>query len=258
MQAPEPSSDAPDAAASESEELAAKAIWLRFHSSSAKKQRKAVEKAVSVRVWRGLIDAPEGFCQLSERTLRRCWNRVKEYERNPSLWTALLIDDRFGRPRAREYSSRVDNLFRADFLRPERPSASASYDRIKGIAAAENLQMPAMKTLTRRMRAEVTWQAIAFSRYGTKALEATYPAQERDRSVFRALEALNADGWRSDNLVQWPDGYIGRPGHPLMAGFIQWRDRGLAPRSLRKLRLDTAQFRRLGPRLRPSRDGLSG
>ncbi|MGH8338552.1 MAG: transposase domain-containing protein, partial [Gammaproteobacteria bacterium] len=49
-------------------------------------------------------------------------------------------------------------------------------------------------------------------------MEATYPAQERDRSVFRAMQAVNADGWRGDSLVQWPNGYIGRP------VIVSWQD----------------------------------
>ena len=49
MQAPEPSSDAPDAAASESDELTAKAIWERFDRASAKKKREAVEKALRLK-----------------------------------------------------------------------------------------------------------------------------------------------------------------------------------------------------------------
>lgn len=45
------------AAESESEELTAKAIWGRFHRASARKQRKAVEKAMALRIGRGLIEA---------------------------------------------------------------------------------------------------------------------------------------------------------------------------------------------------------
>ena len=43
-----------------------------------------------------------------------------------------------------------------------------------------------------------------------------YPAQERTRGHFHALEAVNADGHKWDVFVRWPDGEIGRP---LMVAF---------------------------------------
>jgi putative transposase len=228
MQTPEPSDDAPGVAASESAELANKARWNKFFRLPARKQAKAVKRNTALQVDRGLIDPPEGFIQLPERTLRRLRHRIKGHEHNPRIWSTLLIDERAGRPRAREYSSRIDDLFRADFLRPERPSASSSYDRIKGIAAAENLQLPTLKTLVKRMRADLPWQSIRLTREGKTAFEASYPAQERDRSVFRVMQALNADGWRADNEVGWPDGEIARPiivsGQDLYSGAILgWR-----------------------------------
>ena len=48
-------------------------------------------------------------------------------------------------------------------------------------------------------------------REGTEALERLYPYQERDRSIYHALEAVNADGHKCDVMVRWPDGEITRP-----------------------------------------------
>jgi hypothetical protein len=49
------------------------------------------------------------------------------------------------------------------------------------------------------------------ARDGVEALRRLYPAQQRDRGVFHALEAVNADGHRFDVFVRWPDGTVARP-----------------------------------------------
>jgi putative transposase len=50
-----------------------------------------------------------------------------------------------------------------------------------------------------------------YKRYGQKAFEASFPAQERDRSCFRATQALCADGHKFDLICLWPDGAKARP-----------------------------------------------
>ena len=52
---------------------------------------------------------------------------------------------------------------------------------------------------------------LVLAREGTEALDRTFPAQERDRSMFHALEGVNADGHKFDVFVRWPDGTIARP-----------------------------------------------
>ncbi|MDA0654725.1 MAG: Mu transposase C-terminal domain-containing protein, partial [Proteobacteria bacterium] len=50
-----------------------------------------------------------------------------------------------------------------------------------------------------------TPQAVAvLARQGREALKRLYPAQERDRTQFHALEAVNADGHKADVFVHWP------------------------------------------------------
>jgi len=49
------------------------------------------------------------------------------------------------------------------------------------------------------------------ARKGQEAHDRLFPAQERDRSMFHALEAVNADGHKFDLFVRWPDGEIVRP-----------------------------------------------
>ena len=48
-------------------------------------------------------------------------------------------------------------------------------------------------------------------RDGAEALKRLYPAQQRRRDVFHALEAVNGDGHKFDVFVRWPDGEVVRP-----------------------------------------------
>jgi len=65
--------------------------------------------------------------------------------------------------------------------------------------------------LVNRMRRQFRRALIVLAREGSAAFERTVPAQVRDRSVFRAIEAVNADGHKFDLFIRWPDDTIIRP-----------------------------------------------
>jgi hypothetical protein len=66
------------------------------------------------------------------------------------------------------------------------------------------------------MQAEFPRAVTTLMRQGRDAAARVYPAQRRDRSVFRALEAINGDGHKFDVFVRWDDGSVTRP---IMIGF---------------------------------------
>ena len=101
-------------------------------------------------------------------------------------------------------------MFKADFLRLERPSYATCYRRLLRVAAQKGWAVPSCKTLQRRIE-EMPLEVRTARREGEKALKAMYPAQERDRGVFHALQAVCADGHKMDVFVRWDDGSIGRP-----------------------------------------------
>jgi hypothetical protein len=55
-----------------------------------------------------------------------------------------------------------------------------------------------------------------YHREGREAVSNLFPSQERDRAVFVAGQAVNADGHRFDVMVSWPDGQTERP---ILVGF---------------------------------------
>jgi putative transposase len=128
-------------------------------------------------------------------------------------WLPALADQRGGQERAKaEIHADAWDYFLADYLRREQPGLAACYDRLQRIAPVHGWgRLPALKTLQRRLAAEVPKAAQALARKGREASKVMIPAQRRDRTVFASLQAVNADGYRHNVFVKWPDGTVGRP-----------------------------------------------
>jgi len=100
----------------------------------------------------------------------------------------------------------------SDFLRPEQPTFSACYERMKrDYATPRGITVPIERTLRRKLEREVDQRVIVLRREGTEALRRMLPAQERSVAELHALEMVNIDGHKFDVFVKWPDGRIGRP-----------------------------------------------
>jgi len=127
-------------------------------------------------------------------------------------WVALLLPEWCGRPSLKDIPADAWDLFKADYLRPSAPSAAGCYERLQRIAKARGwAKLPALRTFERRIARELPHRVLVLARQGEEALMRLYPAQERDHSVFDALEAVNSDGHRFDVFVRFPSGEIGRP-----------------------------------------------
>lgn len=146
---------------------------------------------------------------VSASTLRR-WH-ADTRDLNRADWLPALIPGHTGRNKTAECSPEAWDYFRADFLRVERPAAAACYDRLQRVAAGRGWNVPSVKTLLRRIEREIARPARVLAREGRDALLRSYPAQQRERNVFHALEAVNADGHKFDVFARWPDGSIARP-----------------------------------------------
>lgn len=129
----------------------------------------------------------------------------------PSDWLALLVPQYAGRTGTAEIEPEAWELFKADYLRLEQPTASSCYDRLDRIAQVRGWMLPCLKTFTRKVERELPRAVRLLARQGEDALMRSYPAQERDRSMMVALEGVNSDGHRWDFNVHFPDGSIGRP-----------------------------------------------
>lgn len=128
-----------------------------------------------------------------------------------SDWLAYLAPRHAGRSAQVECDPRAWEALKADYLRDAQPSFSTCYDRLKLIAEANGWPIPSARTLERRLEREIPKPVMVLQREGSEALMRMLPPQERDRTGFHALQAVNVDGHKWDVFVKWPDGTIDRP-----------------------------------------------
>ncbi len=128
-----------------------------------------------------------------------------------SHYIAFLLPQYSGRTAEAEIPNEAWEIFKGDYLRLEAPTASSCYERLQRIAAQRGWALPAIKTFTRRLDRQIKRPAQVLARKGEEAMLDMFPAQRRDRTVFNALEAVNADGHIFDVFVRFPDGTVGRP-----------------------------------------------
>jgi hypothetical protein len=141
--------------------------------------------------------------------IRNWHDEVKDHPH--SHWLALLTDKHStkGRPLA-DCPIKYKILYQEDWLTRAKPSSSACYDRLQRIAKAEGVTLPTKKTFENWMKAEVTEDEIIMAREGEDAFKRTFAPQERDPSVFYALQAVNSDAYEFWPHVDFGDGVIGK------------------------------------------------
>ena len=201
------------------------AAWQRYESvpqhikdiaQRRLKALQAVEALVNdghaLMVARGYVAAQlqrEGVRGGSIASLGRWASDVAGAEKQHRL--ALLVPDYVGCTATVDMPVEAWDAFKADYLRVEAPSATSCYERLQRIAAVRGWAIPSIDTFERRIKRELPRGVLILARKGQEEFDKTFPAQERDRSVFHAMEAVNADGHKFDVFVRWPDGTIARP-----------------------------------------------
>lgn len=126
-------------------------------------------------------------------------------------WLPYLAPKHIGRTETVECDPQAWAALKADYLRKSEPPFEACYVRLKKLAEEKSWALPSSRTLERRLKSEIPKAVMVHLREGADKLKEMYPPQERDRSMFHALEAVNIDGHKWDVFVKWPDGTISRP-----------------------------------------------
>lgn len=201
-------------------------LWAQFARRPARQKERARRRLAAIQAALALIKRDmarkrayaeaariHGF---SAASLERWVGEVKGYPE--SDWLPLLAPNYVGRTAAAVCAAEAWDYFKADYLRLEQPAGAACYDRLLRAAAQHGWAVPSLRTLERRIEREIPQAVRILAREGTESLQRAYPAQVRDRSVFRALEAVNADGHKFDVFVRFPDGDIARP------VMVAWQD----------------------------------
>ena len=169
----------------------------------------AAAEGVSMRAACERIAAAEES-RWSAATLLAAWRKTRKLPRHR---LALALADRWtGCNRFADCDPAAWQAFKADYLRAEAPPLAMCGRTLRRLAGANGWTVPASdRALLRRLRNEVSPQAITLARQGPEALGRMRPAQIRDREALFAMEIVCADGHRFDVLVAWPDGTTGRP-----------------------------------------------
>jgi len=126
-------------------------------------------------------------------------------------WLPRLAPKFVGRTATVECDEEAWQALKSDYLRQSKPSFTTCYGRLQLAAKQHGWQLPSERTLFRRMERDIPTAVSVFLREGPEALKKLYPAQERDRTMFHAMEAVNVDGHKWDVFVKWPDGSVSRP-----------------------------------------------
>ncbi len=133
------------------------------------------------------------------------WMRLVQ-GRDHADWLPALLPRHAGRTATVECSPEAWDFIRSDYLRDSQPPFATCYHNLKRAAAAAGWSYPSERTLYRRLRETVHPAVIVLARQGAQAAARLYPAQERDRSHFSAMEAVNTDGHTLDVMVRSRDG----------------------------------------------------
>ncbi len=120
-------------------------------------------------------------------------------------WLAALAPSFAATAQRSDCDPRAWEYFVSDYLRPEKPSMTSCYRRMKKVASKEGWSpVPSDRTLRRRVAAEINDAVITYARSGKDAAKALYPAQRRIRHTLHAMQAVNMDGHKLDVFVDVP------------------------------------------------------
>jgi putative transposase len=136
------------------------------------------------------------------------WRTVSAVKGQPDhLWLYVLCPQYAGRTARAEMPAEAWELLKADYLRREQPTAAACIFRLRKMAEARGWELPATRTLQRRLE-QLPRVVKELQRKGPTAAKQLYPAQQRLKGALHALEIINGDGYKHNVWVKFPDGEI--------------------------------------------------
>lgn len=120
-------------------------------------------------------------------------------------WLAALAPSFAATAKRADCHADAWEFLKSDYLRPEKPTFTACYDRLLKAAKVENWSpVPSERALRRRFDAEVSQAVRVLARNGKDKAKALFPAQRRTRDHLHAMQAVNMDGHKIDVFVKVP------------------------------------------------------
>ncbi|MFO1418358.1 MAG: transposase domain-containing protein [Methylotetracoccus sp.] len=138
------------------------------------------------------------------KTIRNWWNGAgnkpgcRRFDR--AYWPLVLASNSIGRLPDAEISPAAWDFFCTLYLDRRKPSLADTHRRTVEAGASQGWAVPSERTLDRMVRREFSRQTLTYWRQGDAALKELYPWQHRDKTVFKAGEAVSGDGLKFDTL----------------------------------------------------------
>lgn len=130
---------------------------------------------------------------------------------DPADRAAYLAPDYAGRSTTSDCTPDAWEFYKGDYLRQSKPGHAACYRNLQRAAGENGWSIPSLKTLQRRLDAEIPPALQAYLREGDEALAHAFPHLQRDRGGISPMQILNLDGHTWDVRVLYPDGTVQRP-----------------------------------------------
>lgn len=196
-------------------------LWRAFERASAKAQGEARRRLEAVTMVENYV-AMGGLT----RTVAVANTAVRMRAGQATVWSWLQLIEGVARADRLAYlaprhagggaEAEIDGeawrVFLSDYLRPEKPTFSTCYHRLRrDYCAPRGIALPTERTLRRKLERDVDPRAVIAARAGAEALRRTLPPQQRTVEAIGAMGLVNIDGHRWDVFVEWPDGTIARP-----------------------------------------------
>ncbi|NOR71601.1 MAG: hypothetical protein GQ532_18260 [Methylomarinum sp.] len=200
--------------------------WSHYDKKTAAQKSKAAKKLLILRELKLLLDYSgekkkvtetmqriADKHEMSEKTLKNWWYGRKG---KPGViyfdekdWPAVLVNCHTGRRASGNFSQEAFDWFSSFYLHRSKPSLKDSYRRTEEIAEVQGWIMPSEKTMERYMKDQISAFSRVFFREGEVAARKLHPFQHRDKTCFKAGEAVTGDGLKFDRVwVEFPDGEI--------------------------------------------------
>ncbi|NAW59289.1 MULTISPECIES: transposase domain-containing protein [unclassified Vibrio] len=128
-------------------------------------------------------------------------------------WLPALLDKQgvHGK-RTAALSPEAWSMFKADFLRPEKPTVSECYHRMVKAAEKNGWDVPCLHTIRSRVNDDLPYELQVYCRGGLFATkQALIPAQRRTRAGMHAMQRVSGDGHEFRIRCHLEDGTVIRP-----------------------------------------------
>ncbi len=206
-------------------------LWANFEAATAKQKQAAETKhalCLQVQDYRrqglGAVSAIERVSEQSGVKVSsiKYWLYHKPGLHRNSIperdWLPSLLDHRGGATRRADIPSEVWELFKADYLRPERPTVAECHRRASLIAERSGVKLPIRETFSNRIKSDIPSELVLLMRDGVAAFQKlATPALRRIRDNLHAMQVVAGDGHVARVFCKTKEG---RRFRPTIWGFV--------------------------------------